>query len=286
MMKNLLIVLAYVIVIALSLYNRMNKGKTPVEKKPMYKTEEGVYIPKIIYTFWHSEEMPFLVKKCIESWKKHCPGYEIRIMNYENTKHIHVRHKDSHPRYTDYVRLHCLAETGGVWMDASTFMNKPLDSFLKDGHFNAYYLEDWTTNKDWPVIESWFMAAPKRNKFVCDWKEEFFRSNEFENMGDYVDDLIHEKGVDTQNIIYIFLNYVAIHMAAQYCIQKKPPYEKMNIMKAEDDAYMYLKKNDWDVEKSVEDICKGMNTNSNIIKFRGLERKYLKDECVKNLSKE
>lgn len=203
-------------------------------------------------------------------------------MNYENTKHIPIRHTESHARYTDYVRLYCIAETGGIWMDASILLNTSLDSFLEQDRFNGYYLKKWTEKEEWPLIESWFLAAPKRNKFVEDWKDEFFRSNEFELMGDYVDDLI-TNGIDIQGMGVESINYLAIHVAAQYCIQKKGPY-KMNTIKAEDDAYMYLKKNDWDIEKSVDDLCKNVNTKTNIIKFRGSERKYLKEDCISKLS--
>lgn len=286
-----LIVLAYVFILVISIRNRMNKGKTEIPKKTP-KEETRYEIPKIIYAFWDSpvNDLPFLVKACMDSWKKWAPDYEIRIMNYENTKHIPIRHKtshsirDSHARYSEFVRAWCIAETGGVWMDASILLNKPLDSFLEQGSFNGYYLNDWTENKNWPVIESWFFAAPKGDAFARDWKEEYFRANEFENMGEYVDDLLVDKNVDTQGIHHSFIHYLAMHVAAQYCIQKKGPYKNMNLIRAEDDALMYLAKNDWNVQESVEDLCKTVNTNTNIIKFRNLERKYLTEDCISKLS--
>lgn len=169
-------------------------------------------------------------------------------------------------------------------MDASILLNRPLDSFLKQGSFNGYYLNDWTENKNWPVVESWFFAAPKGDPFARDWKEEYFRANEFENMGDYVDDLITDKKVDTQAIHHSFIHYLAMHIAAQYCVQKKGPYRDMNLVRAEDDALRYLAKNDWNVQESVEDLCKNMKPDTNMIKFRNLERKYLTDDCVTKLS--
>ncbi len=276
------VVISYILVISISVYNRLNSGKTEIVKKestPKQKYE----IPKIIYTFWDSpENIPVLVQTCFESWRKHCPDYEIRVMNYENTKHIPIRHKDSHARYSDFVRLHCLAETGGVWLDASLFMNKDLESFIKQNHFNAYYLNNLTTNENWPVIESWFIAAPKNCPFLLDWKKEFFRANEFEIMGDYVDDLISDKHVDVQDIHHYLLNYLAIHLAAQYCIQKTGPYDYMNLIQAETDAYLYLDKNNWNSKKAVDDLCKTMKIDSNVVKFRGPERDLMNEECIKS----
>jgi hypothetical protein len=282
------IVISYVIVLVISVMNRMSSGKTHVVKEKDEQPQQQYEIPKILYTFWDSpDNLPFLVKTCIESWKRHCPGYDVRVMNYENTKHIPIRHRDSHARYSDFVRLHCLSETGGVWLDASIFMNTNLETFIKQGFFNAYYLNDWTTNKNWPVIESWFIAAPKGCPFLLDWKNEFFRANEFENMGEYVDDLLVDKEVDPQDIHHIMLHYVAIHVAAQYCLQKKKTkYENMNFIRAETDAYMYLSKNDWNSSKAVDDLCTNVKPESNIIKFRGPERDEIqkKEDCVSKLS--
>ena len=41
-------------------------------------------IPNIIYTYWHSETLPLLVKKCISSWKRHLPNYSIHIIHDKN----------------------------------------------------------------------------------------------------------------------------------------------------------------------------------------------------------
>ena len=42
-------------------------------------------IPKVIHYCWFGRgEMPNLTKKCIKSWKKYCPDYEIICWNEEN----------------------------------------------------------------------------------------------------------------------------------------------------------------------------------------------------------
>ena len=44
-------------------------------------------IPKTIHALWFSKEpMPELYKRCLESWKKNSPDYEIKIWDLENYK--------------------------------------------------------------------------------------------------------------------------------------------------------------------------------------------------------
>ena len=52
-------------------------------------------IPKKIHYCWFGgNELPALAKKCIKSWKKHCPDYEIILWDESNcdlTENRYVR---------------------------------------------------------------------------------------------------------------------------------------------------------------------------------------------------
>jgi hypothetical protein len=232
------IVLAYVLVLVISLVNRTRRIK-PRDPEPGSRVVSGS-VPKIIYTFWDSQTIPPIVKACIDTWKRHCPDYEIRVMNYENTKHMEIRHRDSHARYSDFVRLHCLSETGGVWIDATVILQRPIDDeFIRGGSYDysGYVFSQNTTRQEFPVIESWFMVAPKGSRLVADWKHEFFRANEFDSMCDYVDDLL-QRGVDKQRIRREW--YLAVYIACQYCVQNFGPYENVYTVEAADDAMKYI----------------------------------------------
>ena len=46
---------------------------------------EVVMIPKVIHYCWFGgKPLPELAKKCIASWKKYCPDYEIKEWNEAN----------------------------------------------------------------------------------------------------------------------------------------------------------------------------------------------------------
>ncbi len=80
--------------------------------------------------------MPENAKKCIESWKKYCPDYEIREWNEGNCDLdccAYVREAYDAKKWafiTDVLRLHVLVEHGGIYMDTDVEVLKPLDGIL------------------------------------------------------------------------------------------------------------------------------------------------------------
>lgn len=80
--------------------------------------------------------MPELARKCIDSWKKYLPEYEVKEWNEDNfdlNSYPYVREAYENRRFafvTDVVRLHALFYEGGVYMDTDVEVLKPLDSLL------------------------------------------------------------------------------------------------------------------------------------------------------------
>ncbi len=94
-------------------------------------------IPKIIHYCWFGRNpLPPLAKKCIDSWKRHCPDYEIIEWNEDNfdiNSNQYVKEAYEAKKYafvTDYVRLYVLYNHGGIYMDTDVEVLKPLDRFL------------------------------------------------------------------------------------------------------------------------------------------------------------
>lgn len=103
-------------------------------------------IPKIIHYCWFGgKPKPPLAEKCIQSWKKHCPDYEILEWNEDNfdisTAPLYVRQAYEAGRWafvTDYVRLKAMLEMGGIYMDTDVEVLKPLDPYLHHDAFAGF----------------------------------------------------------------------------------------------------------------------------------------------------
>lgn len=81
--------------------------------------------------------MPELARKCIASWKKYLPEYEIKEWNEDNfdiNSYPYVREAYANRRFafvTDVVRLYALYHEGGIYMDTDVEVLKPLDTLLE-----------------------------------------------------------------------------------------------------------------------------------------------------------
>lgn len=267
------------------------------------KREEGftTEIPKKIWTFWDNVDIPEVVQKCINTWKKHNPNYEITVVNKSNLSEYlpdvdfsKIKHIENSPeKYSDMVRLHLLAKYGGIWSDASVICLKPYDSWIPDmqerdtAEFVGFYIDSFTLpqfKESSPVIENWFFACTKGSIMIQDWLKEFLRISNYDTVEKYVD-AVKAEGVNIQNISSP--TYLSMHVACQKILQKgaNKPY-RFALLKAEDTAFKYLTQNEWDSKRAIQNIldckedskkdkenCKFLD--SPIIKMRGVERKEI-----------
>lgn len=81
-------------------------------------------IPKTIHYCWFGRgEKPKLALKCIASWKKYCPDYEIIEWNEDNfdvSAHPYPKFCYEQKRWaflSDYVRLVVVEQQGGIYFD-------------------------------------------------------------------------------------------------------------------------------------------------------------------------
>tara|TARA_Y100000389_G_C17445970_1_gene511620 strand:+ start:1259 stop:2146 length:888 start_codon:yes stop_codon:yes gene_type:complete len=251
-------------------------------------------IPKIIWTFWDGEPSE-LVKKCIRTWKRHNPDFEVIVLDKENVKTYlpdleidKLKHVDGIAHLSDIIRVHILALYGGIWSDASILCTKPYDWILQkqedtNAEFVGFYIDDFTTEKYKsysPIIENWFFACVPNSQMMKDWRDKLMYSQQFASNSDYIDDL--RATTDFQNIDGP--NYLWMHCALQNCLQKNKGKYRFEVIKAEDGPFKYLVDSKWDKATAIDKLfeCKKSPKNGDLfdvpfIKFRGCERPFLEN---------
>lgn len=102
-------------------------------------------IPKIIHYIWlGNNPIPKKIKKCIASWKKICPDYEIKFWNEQNLdldKYQYVKDAIDNKKYafaSDVLRFDILNNYGGIYLDVDVKLLKPLDKFLDYKFFTGF----------------------------------------------------------------------------------------------------------------------------------------------------
>lgn len=109
-------------------------------------------IPKTIHYCWFGRNpLPSLAIKCIDSWKKFFPDYEIKEWNEDNfdvniipyTKEAYEAKK--YAFLSDYARFWILYNHGGIYFDTDVEVIKPFDNVIAKGPWMGYE-SDLTTH--------------------------------------------------------------------------------------------------------------------------------------------
>lgn len=121
-------------------------------------------LPRRIFLFWDTgyDEAPELCQACIDSWRDQNPGWQVEVLDSGAITGILDRTEfpaDMKPAaFADMLRVHLLAQHGGVWADATVYCTRPLDDWLPM-LFNQSELFFFSRPGKDRIVSSWFIAA-------------------------------------------------------------------------------------------------------------------------------
>lgn len=102
-------------------------------------------IPKIIHYCWFGgSPIPEKDQRCIETWKRMCPDYEIKKWdesNYDINKNIYMKEAYEMKKWgfvPDYARLDIIYNYGGIYLDTDVELIKNLDNLLVNCAFMGF----------------------------------------------------------------------------------------------------------------------------------------------------
>jgi hypothetical protein len=194
----------------------------PIKFNPRFISDKEIAIentmyriPHIFWSYWHDpDNVPQIVNECFISWRRNYPNYSIIILN-SNTISKFINRDElpnkfdeikAHQMRSDFIRLALLKKYGGVWIDASSLMMKPLSNIWLDHNYDlaVFHQPDLQTISDQLIIENWFISAPKNSKIIDLWKDEFTDAiDDFDTIDDYFTD-IKKSGCRLAETVHLF----------------------------------------------------------------------------------
>lgn len=256
-----------------------------------YSQKQSQPIPKKIWIYWQGAEC-YLVKKCVEKIKLLNPDYELNFLDQNSIQNFSQIDYDSLPKLTpqlksDLIRLDLLTIHGGYWLDASilTYDNLNWIQSLIDHHQTTsfgYYRKKNTTIPEYPVIETWLLAAPPNQDFFQAWKNELLDViqvtphryiQEIKKNVKHPEDFFQKIGM---------LEYLCAYVAAQRIMRDHPP--SITLINCDENAFFIQTQNYWNKYKVLHDLAINQKPDKmpKLIKLVGKERNLINKYYLKN----
>lgn len=197
-------------------------------------------IPKIIHYCWFGgNPLPELAVKCIASWKKYLPEYEIMEWNESNfnlDEYPFAQEALENKKFafiSDVCRLHALKMYGGIYMDTDVEVLKSLDKFLKHSAFSGFENDDF--------VPTGIMASERAGAWVTELLEyydgrSFIRKDgELDTLSNtfIITDMMKKKGFKMNNRFQEIKGYVTFYTNDVFC----PKSYKTGLIELTDDSH-------------------------------------------------
>ena len=248
-------------------------------------------IPRLLYTFWHTHDLPEFIEACICAFHRAAPGWKVVVLHADEQilpppPVAADRGSSSSSNCTltpaqlsDWYRLTALRQTGGVYLDASCLALGPPEMWVD---VSSAALQGFACRLDGETMESWAIAAAPGDPLLGAWHDEYAKAIR-NGVGRYCEEL-DARGLISDGL-RCALPYLAIHAAWRAARASLPEAALQLRSSVEKGApFYYLRLFGWDSLAAVsaifaadagEEILEGCP----FVKLRRCER-----ECVPPLA--
>ena len=150
--------------------------KLALSKQKKYQSQEESD-EKIIWQYWHQgeENAPKIIKKCLDSIKKHYPDYKINVLSFDTIKNfvelpqrfywLLENKKIPIALFSDILRLNLLSKYGGIWIDATMYATGKLPEEILGADY--FMFQKNSKNDSMQNNNScYFIKSKKNNSFL------------------------------------------------------------------------------------------------------------------------
>lgn len=190
-------------------------------------------IPKKIHYCWFGgRPLPADTLAYIETWKRHCPDYEIKEWNESNFDldlYPYVREAYDAGKYafvSDVARLYALATEGVVYLDTDVEIVRPLDAFLHHTAFTGF--------EDTRHVTTGIMGAKKDARYARENLEAYASRRFVKSDGSHdtttnvavMTDYMLERGLRPDNTHQDFPELVTVYPREYFCPKDSYAYSR------------------------------------------------------------
>ena len=151
------------------------------ECRPLHarRSKGKILMNKTIWMLWLQgrQSAPLLVQRCIESWEEKNPEWRVDCLDAQSLQrfidiksYVDLETQSVIPAHlADIIRVALLNKFGGVWADATTYCNRPLDEWLTF-HMDCGFFAFTMMPHDKRPISNWFLASEPGGDIIaaCD----------------------------------------------------------------------------------------------------------------------
>jgi len=159
-----------------------DQARGDVAVRDMLAPYAAADLPRIIWMYWHDGEdaAPMVVRRCIQSWRRHNPGWEVRVLD-KASMGAHVDMADMgnlaeglpNRFLANILRIRLILHHGGVWSDATAYCHRPLDDWLPLQMSTGAFMLSLPGTPRW--AESWFLAGQPGHLLYRVWETAYAR---------------------------------------------------------------------------------------------------------------
>ncbi len=187
-------------------------------------------IPKIIHYCWFGgAKKPKSVKKCIKSWKKYCPDYQIIEWNESNVDLcVNDYAKQAYEEkawafVSDYFKVWTVYHYGGIYFDTDVQLIKNLDKLLIHKMFAGFEQDASLDRKE--VALGLGFGAEKEHPFIKEHLEFYDTVTIYDEQGKfnktpiamYTTELLTNRGLDVNKNKTQDLGDIIVYPTEYFC---------------------------------------------------------------------